>query len=320
MNNNLKHPTHDSSFKVMMANKKLATEFFNQHLPLPIKKLIDFESLELCKESYIDNELSLSAVDVLYKAHFNEKPGYLYIISEHQSRVDKLMPFRLLKYMIKIMDHHIKSYDIDRLPVIFPMVFYHGQHSWNSSMDLFDLFGDNKDLAKSILLQPYKLIDVNQIPDNELKNSSYAGVMSFIFKHIFARDILPYLEQIKDQLLTIENDPNNKDLLINLLKYIIIKGRIDKKEQLTEFINVTFSKEIGKKMATTAELYYQEGLEKGVQQGVQQGIEKGVQQGVEKGEFETKKRIASNLLNKGHTLEEIAEITGLTVEQTKNLH
>jgi hypothetical protein len=57
--------------------------------------------------------------------------------------------------------------------------------------------------------------------DEELKESLWSGTMEFIFKHIFARDILPYLEQIKDQLQILEKENINGDLLIILLKYII---------------------------------------------------------------------------------------------------
>ena len=86
----LKHPAHDSFFQSMMTNKRVAEEFFNYHLPLPIRKLINLKSLELCKESYIDGDLKKSILDILYKVDFNDKPGYLYVISEHQSKIDPI--------------------------------------------------------------------------------------------------------------------------------------------------------------------------------------------------------------------------------------
>ncbi|MHA2040139.1 MAG: Rpn family recombination-promoting nuclease/putative transposase [Promethearchaeota archaeon] len=35
---------------------------------------------------------------MLYTAQFGQRQGYLYLLVEHQSTPDKLMPYRLLKY------------------------------------------------------------------------------------------------------------------------------------------------------------------------------------------------------------------------------
>jgi predicted transposase/invertase (TIGR01784 family) len=194
----LKHKSHDHFFRAMMSNVELAKDFFTRHLPIEVQQLIDFSSLHFCKETYVDEELRLSEVDVLYSVNFFDQPGYLYVLAEHQSTVDHSMSFRLLKYMVKIMDHHLKTHRKAvggiKLPVIYPMVFYHG------SLDLFELFGEHHDLAKSIFLQPFKLIDVGQVPDSELQTSYLSGTMEFIFKHILKREILEYLEQIKEPL------------------------------------------------------------------------------------------------------------------------
>ena len=47
--------------------------------------------------------------------------------------------------------------------------------------DIFNLFGNNRELAKSTLLQPFQLVDVRQIPDEQLRRRLWSGTMEFVF-------------------------------------------------------------------------------------------------------------------------------------------
>ncbi|CAM4394190.1 MAG: Recombination-promoting nuclease RpnD [Legionellaceae bacterium] len=107
---------HDAFFKSLMTNKKVAREFFSQHLPETVVKAIDLSTLVLCSETYIDVSLKNSASDLLYSVNLKGEKAYIYILAEHQSSCDKLMPFRILKYTCAIMDKHQKQYPQSKLP------------------------------------------------------------------------------------------------------------------------------------------------------------------------------------------------------------
>ena len=67
----------------------------------------------------------------------------------------------------------------------------------------------------------------------------------------------------------------------------------------------------------------EKGIEKGIeierQQGLQQGREEGLQQGIKQGELEKQITIAKNMLNKNTDISFIAEVTGLSITQIKNI-
>ncbi len=65
-----------------------------------------------CKlpQSYVDNKLKHKHVDVLYRTEFDNKPGYFYILSEHQTQPDKKMPLRIMQYILRIIEHHQKQF------------------------------------------------------------------------------------------------------------------------------------------------------------------------------------------------------------------
>jgi len=125
--------------------------------------------LKLQDNSYISDNLKMQITDLLFKTDFNGKPGYLYLLVEHQSQPEKLMPFRILKYMIAIMEDHLGQNNTAILPVVYPMIMYSGGKPYNYSTNLLDLFEEQKELALEVFLHGYQLVDISQIPDEELK-------------------------------------------------------------------------------------------------------------------------------------------------------
>ena len=93
---------HDRLFKAAMTDKRVAREFLETHLPAEILKIVALNNLNLQKESYIDEELKLSMTDIVFQTTFSNKPGYLYMLIEHQSTPDEMMPFRIYKYIFSI--------------------------------------------------------------------------------------------------------------------------------------------------------------------------------------------------------------------------
>ena len=57
------------------------------------------------------------------------------------------------------------------------------------------------------------------------------------------------------------------------------------------------------------------GIEQGIKQGIEQGIEQGIIQGISQNQEENARR----MLKKGYPLEDIAEITGLSLESIHSL-
>lgn len=60
-------------------------------------------------------------------------------------------------------------------------------------------------------------------------------------------------------------------------------------------------------------------LEKGLREGRAEGLAEGIEKGLEKGMLQEKLNTAKKLLQKGMTLSEVAEITGLSPEEVEGL-
>ena len=64
---------------------------------------------------------------------------------------------------------------------------------------------------------------------------------------------------------------------------------------------------------------FQRGIERGIEQGIERGIEQGIERGIEQGAYQNKLEIAQKLIARGYSLEEIADVSGLTIYQVQSL-
>ncbi len=260
MTNDIKTP-HDHFIRAAMAHKEVAREFFEQNLPANIQAMVDLETLQLEKESYVDVDLRETISDLLFSVDFNKRKGYLYLLVEHQSTPKKFMPFRVLRYIFEIMDHHLKAVDNSQLPVIYPQIFYTGKKLYNYSTDIFDLFGEDKELAKNILLQPYQLIDLSQESDDSLNKFLFYGTIARAMKHIRDADFTITIENLSDDLHQLKK--HGYDQLVQvLISYAFSAGEIPDEKRFIKILNQKLSINEGDIM-TLADKYRQEGGKKG---------------------------------------------------------
>jgi predicted transposase/invertase (TIGR01784 family) len=121
---------HDASFKKTFSQVAHAAGELRAVLPPALVERIDFSSLALCSGSYVDEALRGSQSDLLFSARISSKPAFLYLLFEHQSRPDVLMPLRLLGYILRILDDYVKNAESPAralpLPLVVPVVLHHG--------------------------------------------------------------------------------------------------------------------------------------------------------------------------------------------------
>ncbi len=102
--------------------------------------------------SFVDEAFSWRHTDLLFTALFADRPALVYVLFEHQSTVDPRMPFRLLRYMIRIWEAHLapRTLDAAKLPVIMPLVLHHGEGGWRAAVAFEDLLDIDAELLAEI--------------------------------------------------------------------------------------------------------------------------------------------------------------------------
>ena len=166
---------HDKFFKKSLQNPNTAKQLLTRYLPKKAIALINLDSLEPQNVSFIDDALQATACDVAFRVKtLDGRAVYVYLLIEHQRNPHKLLPFRLLKYIIQLMDAHVIQHNTHVLPLVIPLVIYNGDRAYPYSMDLFDLFQpEDRQMAKSTLVAPYPLIDLNTLDARAIRDESH---------------------------------------------------------------------------------------------------------------------------------------------------
>jgi len=257
------HKAHDRTFKAAMSDLRVARDFLTYHLPITVKEKIDLNTLQLCKESFIDPELRELITDMLYSADFKGQNGskqqaFLYLCLEHQSNPDPLMAWRMLKYTCRIIDHHLTKTNGTELPVVIPIVLYNGDTIYPYSTEVFDLCGENKELAQQWMFNRFQLIDLNQVPDEAIRQHQWSGLMEMLMKQVYARDIMVYLEQLSGIVRHLAQSKAD-DYLFSMIKYLIEKSEIHDRDAFHQWVQSHLSPQLEAKTMTLAEQLRQEG-------------------------------------------------------------
>lgn len=148
MNMGIINKPHDKFFKETLSNIENSRSFMENYLPSEILNIVDLDNLTVEKDSYIDEELEEYFSDILFKTNINQKEGYIYFLFEHKSYISDTISLQLLKYILKIWEQKFKKEKQKKLPLIIPMVIYHGENKWNIAKELTDMIEGVAELPK----------------------------------------------------------------------------------------------------------------------------------------------------------------------------
>jgi len=123
---------HEKFFKEVFMRREPAEAFPRHYLPENVVELLDLDSLEYTKDSFVNGHPKEYFSDLLFVTYFKDgSPGYVYILFEHKSYQERSIAFHILRYMVKIWE----KMDGPRFPVIIPLVLYHGETRWRVGMN-----------------------------------------------------------------------------------------------------------------------------------------------------------------------------------------
>nr|AKN35967.1 Mobile element protein [Vibrio tasmaniensis] len=288
-----------------MTHPETAKDLLDIHLPAELRDICDLTTLKLESGSFIEESLRPYYSDVLYSLSTSQGNGYVYALIEHQSRPDKNMAFRLMRYAIAAMQQHLEA-GHEHLPLVIPLQFYHGKVSpYPYEMNWLKGFA-NPDQAKALYTQDFPLVDVTVISDDDIMQHRRIALLELVQKHARHRDIMDFLEPLVTLLLT---DYTTDKQVQSLMSYLLQVGETNNLEALITSLASSVPKHEDTLM-TIAEQLRQQREQRGRQEGIQLGEAKGRQEGRQ----ETLNEMARKMLLNGMDREAVMTITGLSAE------
>ena len=265
---------HDKLFRSVFSDMVEAESFLRLHLPSALVERLDWSTLALTETSFVDDALAESESDLLYTVQMRATgdPLYLYLLFEHQSKPDKWMRFRLLKYMCRIWDDSFKEHpDQALLRPIIPLVFYQGEGRWRYSTEFADLFAED---AQGYAFLPHfvhYLIDQSDLPADQTQGGLKAQVAQLLMMAAFqksVREALAYAARLSAQVAQTGG--------VNYMEvFVVYLTATQERRVVQEFVEMVqqYAVDIGGEMLTYAEELKQEGRQEGEIKGKIETIE-----------------------------------------------
>lgn len=273
---------HDKLFRDTWSNVEVARNFLSHYLPEKVLGIIDLNTLEISKDSFVDKELKDFYSDILYKINLEGKPGYIYLLFEHKSHEEKLIHLQLLEYMLKIWRLHLKQERTNHLPIVIPLVLYHGRRKWSIGTNFSSLlYGPKEVLSEYIPDFKYILYDLSRYSDEEIKGSIIPRVVMLIFKHIFDPDLREKLPGFFSLMHDLLKQDTGLKYLETVLRYLFSTMDNITVDEIKNMVEQSLSEDKGGFIMTLAEQLRDEGYRRGIEEGKELWLQQGMHRGIE---------------------------------------
>ncbi len=264
---------HDAFFKRLFGDVEVAADFLRNYLPAEILARLDLDTLQLEKDSFIDPELRESFSDLLFRVKTVTKAEvFIYLLLEHKSAPDAWVAFQLLRYIVQFWER-LRGQGSQRLPLIIPIVFYHGRERWNVSRHLNALVEPGiAELQKYALDFEYLLRDLSPAGGEKIKGQPKLRSGLQALRHFFSDDLVERVWDIVRPLREMRLE-DALEFARPLLAYMSQAGKKISKEVIIEAMQEAFpypDLEFDK-----SALFIQQWMEEGREEGREEGIQIG---------------------------------------------
>jgi predicted transposase/invertase (TIGR01784 family) len=296
------HNPHDKALFHALKNHKVARDAMRAFLPSELLLQSNLDQIRMYKTKLVSPEYKEFEADIIYEIEMNSGKGLFLFHCELQSTVAKDMPLRVWQYLLLVLMEYTENHPKLPLPLVYPIIIYTGEKLYSATTNFFELFATQKDLAKQFLLQDIRLIDVCRMADEDIQKHRLFGLTEFAFKYKATQNFRKFLEVLMPWLHEVECELGSQYAKI-VLKYVVNEFSSGNYEQFTEVAQTYLSKELGEDAMTIA----------------QQLREEGRLEGRLEGELIKEREIAKRMLESGSDSTFVVKVTGLSLEQIKEL-
>ena len=299
---------HDNFIRSIMADKNVARDYFQSFLPVSVKSLLDFRTLEQSSDTYVYKDLQKTMSDIVYtcqKKESNEQVKVCLLI-EHKSYIDKNTPIQIGSYIFSGLMKQVMNKE--KLSMVIPVLLYHGKGRWEYHT-LENLFENLEPELKRFLPDfDYVYNNLGDLADEDVEalNNKFLVASLLALKYSFEKK---WLEVNAVRLLTLSEGIEG-NLQSGFIVYLFGRSGLEENKIVDILEDVPFK--IRDKVMSTLDIFIEKGRKIGLEEGLEKGLEKGIALG--KSEF------VSNLLkNTDFDLSKIAALANVSEEFVRSI-
>lgn len=268
---------HDCFFKELLDRPTAIAELLRLFLKPEILRLLDLTHPELVDVDWVDAELREHFADRLYRVGVLNLPSadgvqpaascemFLCLLFEHKSHTEEFVALQVLRYMVQHWTRWHTEHNHQPLPVIIPLVLYHGTARWRTPLEFESLFGQiPQPLEHFVPKFAYVLLDLSQVDDREIQGTTEVHAGLRLMKWI----LRPGLEERLTEILKLldPDRPTAVEYLKTILQYVSTVKEWSTAEFRTVIENA-YPHRSGSIMPTLAQQWIEQGREEGRVEG-----------------------------------------------------
>jgi predicted transposase YdaD len=303
---------HDRFVRYTFGPPERAEAELRAVLPPRVVSQVDWASLRRESGGVVDPELRHTETDLLFSARLRSgRPLLLYVLLEHQSTEDPWMALRMLRYVVRKLEQWRQAHPgSTRLPVILPLVMYHGPAPWTAPRrveELFELPEDEEERRPWRALVPcfeYLLDDLTAEREEALEARPGPPLVRLAWRVLrFGRT-----EALARKLLEgvalfaqMRAGPEGEEHLGTLIRYLLLIGGEPVHAAVGRVLHSIMDAQRAEEMMRSygeelIERGRRQGREEGREEGLEEGLEKGLEQGLEQGRLRGRAEAVLQLL------------------------
>jgi len=189
----------DKFIRQVLSNRKTARHYLKQFVPKEITAQLDFRTLRLSSNSFVDEKLKEHISDLVYLCDFKDKREKsqkvrMSFLFEHKSYLPKFPHLQLMRYLLEAWEYDAR--ESKGLNLTIPIVLYHGKRKWNykSFNEYFTL--PDKSLNRFIPSFEYLLTDLSQFSDDDILNLERGFLLNTLLALKYSRNKKYLLENL----------------------------------------------------------------------------------------------------------------------------
>jgi predicted transposase/invertase (TIGR01784 family) len=122
------HQIYDKLFKLVFEHEPSVQLFMRKFGDPEIVNSLDFKSLQLDTNSYLNKQFEAYFSDLVWKANWGKEQVAVAFLFEHKSAPERFVAIQILEYMCAILVRDVKAKR--PLTLVLPSIFHHGKRNW----------------------------------------------------------------------------------------------------------------------------------------------------------------------------------------------
>jgi phage baseplate assembly protein W len=309
---------HDSLFRFAFEDEEQARVLLRALLMsdaryCAIAGRIDWSRLQRLDDQFADAADRPFATDLWFSAPIGDSHVLIHVILDHKSSPDAMSAWQVTRYTVRSVESvHRTLGRPPRLPIVLPMIVYHGDVPWTPARNVRELFdlptgltrAEQRALRRLLPSLHYGLHDLAQVGPT-VEGGDREGLVARLAIHFLchmrnlsADQIAPALSRIRELLIAVQEVPRGRLLLGMLFSYLRATAKADV-AQIYAAVRQALPTPTGNTMMNPLERAFEEatnrglslGIERGMSQGLSQGLSQGMSQGLSQGISQVLRRI-----------------------------